>query len=206
MSTTSPQRQALVSAIQAANSDDVLDLCRRHVLHGTPFVFAGREDEFYAFRKRIADKFDVSFHEVFITGSAKLGYSLLKVKAFDYDSDVDVAIVSELLFERMMEAIRAFQMSLREARRAVTERELDAYHKFLEYTAIGWLRPDMLPVSFDVKTLKDDWFSFFKDISYGNSEVGNYKVSAGVFRTYRHLELYQHSGLVRFARSLSLPA
>jgi len=192
------RRQIFVDAVaKAPSEDDVLDLCRKHVLHGTPYLFAGREDDHYSFRKRIAHKFNISFHEVYITGSAKLGFSVLENKAFDLDSDVDVALVSQPLFDRLMESINTYQMSLREARRTVTERELAMYHSFLEYTAIGWLRPDKLPHSFDVKAMKDDWFDFFKSLSYGGSEVGDYKVAAGVFRQYRDLENYQYRGLLR---------
>ena len=68
--------------------DALLDLCRRYSLHGTPVVFAGDESRYYHFRKRIAQKFDISFHEVFITGSAKLGFSPHKRRAFDYDLDI----------------------------------------------------------------------------------------------------------------------
>lgn len=32
-------------------------------------------------------------------------------------------------------------------------------------------------------------------MSYGKSEVGNYKVNAGVFKDYRHLEAYTVSGI-----------
>jgi predicted nucleotidyltransferase len=153
------------------NDDDLVDFCRRRSLHGTPAVFHGNEDAYYEFRKRIASKFDINFHEVFVTGSAKLGFSPHKKKVFDYDSDIDIAIISAALYERIMSLIQDYQMALRENRKAVSDYELKGYHKFLEYGAIGWMRPDLLPTSFRVDELKKDWFGFFDSISYGNSRV-----------------------------------
>ena len=83
--------------------------------------------------------------------------------------------------------IHEYQLELRENRKVVSERELGGYHQFLEYGAMGWMRPDLLPTSFRVKDLKDGWFEFFKSISYGSSAVGNYKVNAGVFKSHSHL-------------------
>ena len=172
----------------------------------TPAVFAGREDDYYEFRKRIAEKFDINFHEVFITGSAKLGFSPHKKKAFDYDSDIDVAIISAALYDRVMSSIHNYQMELRENRKAVSFDELRGYHKFLEYGAIGWMRPDLLPTSFRVNHLKRDWFDFFDSISNGRSNVGNYKVTAGAFKSYFHLERYTLSGLSSLRTKLQVGA
>lgn len=188
--------QEFLKKLSQANTEEgLLDFCRRTSLHGTPFVFNGREDEYYNFRKKIAAKFDISFHEVFITGSGKLGFSPRKNKAFDYDSDIDVALISSELYNKIMSSIQNYQMELRENRRAVSSRELERYHQFLEYGAIGWMRPDLLPTSFRIKEIKVDWFDFFDSISYGKSEVGNYKVTAGAFKSYAHLENYTLSGL-----------
>ena len=186
------------------NDEEILNFCRKSVLHGTPWIFRGKDDDYYEFRNRIAKKFNISFHEIYITGSAKLGFSPHKKTEFSYDSDVDVAIVSSQLFDEIMESIREYQMQLRESRLAVSEWEIRKYHKFLEYGAIGWMRPDHLPHSFLVKRLKDDWFDFFTSISYGKSEVGNYKVNAGVFKTYKHLEQYTLSGIKALKIALSL--
>jgi hypothetical protein len=182
----------------------LLDFCRKRVIHGTPYVFERREDDYYEFRKRISEKFEVSFHEVYITGSAKLGFSYHKDKYFDLDSDIDVAIISSELFEKIMESIRKYQMDLRQARKSITGRELKMYHDFLEYVAIGWIRPDKLPLSFQIKELKNDWFEFFKSISNGKSEVGNYKVNAGVFKNYFHLESYLVNGMAEVRNSLNV--
>jgi len=185
------------ASLKSCETDSSLvDLCRRTVLHGTPAVFINREDEFYSFRKRVADKFDASFHEVYIVGSAKLGFSPLKdYKLFDLDSDIDVSIVSRDLFDRFLDEILKFQMEYQAARKSITGREIRLYHRFLEYIALGWMRPDKLPLSFQVDDLKKDWFDFFGSLSYGKSEVGNYKVNAGVFKDYKHLEVYTLSGI-----------
>lgn len=192
----------------AATAEDgaLLDFCRRRSLHGTPAVFNGNEDAYYEFRKRIANKFKISFHEVFITGSAKLGFSPHKRKLLDYDSDIDIAIISATLYDRIMSSIHDYQMELRENRKAVSEDELKRYHKFLEYGAIGWMRPDLLPTSFRVSRLKRDWFDFFDSISHGRSEVGNYKVTAGAFKSYAHLERYTLSGLRSLRSKLQIRA
>ena len=185
----------LFSVKASGDQGTIVDSCRRHLLHGTPFVFVGREDAFFDFRRRIADKFGVGFHEVFVVGSAKLGFSPYKDKTFDLDSDIDVVIVSQRLFDDFMEQIRFYQGELRRSRRAVSTREQLLYHQFLEYVAMGWIRPDKLPISFALSTLKNDWFDFFRSISNGKSEVGNYKVAGGVFRSYDHLESYLLDGL-----------
>lgn len=196
-----------LAALTALPDDEtLLDFCRRRSLHGTPAVFAGREDDYYDFRKRIAEKFDINFHEVFITGSAKLGFSPHKRKPFDYDSDIDVAIISAALYDRVMSSIHNYQMELRENRKAVSFDELRGYHRFLEYGAIGWMRPDLLPTSFRVNQLKREWFDFFDSISNGKSKVGNYKVTAGAFKSYFHLEQYTLSGLSSLRTKLQVGA
>jgi hypothetical protein len=186
--------------------EGLIDFCRRHALHGTPAVFRGDEDAYYSFRKRIAENFGISFHEVFVTGSAKLGFSPFKQKLFDLESDIDVALISASLYDRIMSSIHDYQMELRENRKAVTYDEIKGYHKFLEYGAIGWMRPDLLPSSFRVNQLKQDWFAFFDSISYGRSEVGNYKVTAGAFKSYGHLERYTLSGLRSLRTKLQVGA
>ncbi|BCV53452.1 hypothetical protein [Shewanella algae] len=184
------------ASLRTMNSDvEILDFCRKHILHGTPHVFGKNDEDFYEFRKRIGGKFKIPFYEIYITGSAKLGFSPFKRKVFDFDSDIDIALVSPNLFELIMSDIAEYQMQFRKNRRVVRDQELKMYHEFLEYVALGWIRPDKLPISFQMKAFKDDWFEFFRGISNGKSEVGNYQVNAGVFKSYKHLENYTFSGV-----------
>lgn len=197
--------QAFLNHLKEINNDDeLLDFCRRKNLHGTPKLFEGREDDHYEFRKKISQKFNINFHEIYITGSAKLGFSAHKRKLFDFDSDIDIAIISSDLYERFMSDIYSYQMELRENRRAISSRELKQYHTFLEYTAIGWMRPDQLPTSFHIGQIKQEWFDFFHSLSYGKSEVGDYKVTAGAFKSYSHLEKYAISSLNAVRKSLEM--
>ncbi|OOF60925.1 hypothetical protein, partial [Rodentibacter pneumotropicus] len=134
-----------LKSIPQDSEHEILDFLRKHIIHGTPFIFKDNEDEFYEFRKKISNKWGILFHEVFITGSAKLGYSFFKEKIFDENSDVDVAIVSSKLFDSIMKCVEDFQWKLRNKIISLSERDLNKYHEFLEYVAIGWIRPDKLP-------------------------------------------------------------
>ncbi|THA02365.1 hypothetical protein [Rodentibacter pneumotropicus] len=186
-----------LKSIPQDSEHEILDFLRKHIIHGTPFIFKDNEDEFYEFRKKISNKWGILFHEVFITGSAKLGYSFFKEKIFDENSDVDVAIVSSKLFDSIMKCVEDFQWKLRNKIISLSERDLNKYHEFLEYVAIGWIRPDKLPYNLykDDNRLQKEWFNYFNSISNGKSEVGNYKVTAGVYKSYYHFEKYTFSSI-----------
>jgi len=180
-----------------------LDFIRKFIFHGTPTVFKDREHDYFEFRNRIAKKFSVNFTEVFIVGSAKFGFSFTAGKPFDYDSDVDVVIVNETLFDEYFKKICDYQYKLDREYWGIPFEERRDYANFLRYLVKGWMRPDLLPISFQVNELKKDWFSFFEGISNGRSEVGNYEVNAGLYKNYFFLERYYGTNIENMYRYLS---
>lgn len=180
--------QSLIN--QARNDEDYSQLVRKYLFHGIPFVFDSRESDYYDFRARIATRWDVRFHEVLILGSAKLGYSYYKKTLFSLDSDIDVAIVSLDLFELFEKEISNVQYQIDKGMITMTAYEEEQYFKFLKYLVKGWMRPDLLPRGMGGIINKDNWFEYFRSISYGKSQVGDYKISAGLFKNFDYMEKY----------------
>jgi hypothetical protein len=135
--------------------------------------------------QRVSAQFGVHPTNVFIVGSAKLGFSIAprkRFKAFSDESDVDVAIVSTDLYVRIWRQIadlvnedRTFDWP----RRPLLER------KHLS----GWLRPDALPPSAALP-LADEWFEFFRDLT-ADEVCGPYGINAGLYYDIHFLESYQ---------------
>ncbi len=176
--------------ISGASISEQVDLARKYILHGIPFVFIKTPDAYYDFRNKIANHFDISYRDVYIVGSAKLGYSYFKKTQFSLESDIDIAIVSKELFEKYQQTICDFQYDLDNCCIQITYKESVKYFEFLRYFAKGWLRPDKLPFKGSLENRRNEWFDYFKTLSYGKSEVGNYKVSAGLYKDYYSLEKY----------------
>ncbi len=183
---------------------DRLHFIKKYFFHGIPYVFRGREHEYFEFRNRIADHFGIGFHEVFIVGSAKFGFSYLKKTSFSYESDIDVVIVNENLFEEYYNKICDYQYQLDRMYRGISSKEMEEYVEFLQYLVKGWMRPDKLPTSFKANLLKNEWFDFFNSISYNKSEVGNYKVAGALYKTYNYLEKYHLRNMVEYHQKLTM--
>ncbi len=85
-------------------SVDNLDIVAKvFILEGTPYVFSKSPMKYMIFREQVAEKFEVGYQDVCIVGSAKLGYSPSPQKygkAFAEQSDVDVVIISDKLFDQ----------------------------------------------------------------------------------------------------------
>lgn len=175
---------------QANSYSDYLALVRKYLFHGTPFVFNNRESDYYDFRAAIADHWGVRFHEVMILGSAKLGYSYFKKTVFSLDSDIDVSIVSPILFEQFVNAISKVQYKMDKGLIRMTQEEYKTYMKFLKFLVKGWMRPELLPAKMGGIIDQDKWFEYFRSISHGKSSVGNFKIAAGLFKNYDYMERY----------------
>lgn len=170
-------------------------LVDKYLIHGEPYIFENAAPDFYEFRSKIAEHFRVHFMEVHVTGSAKTGWSYWKQKEFRITSDVDIAIVSESQFEKMMWDTCEFQYALRNKRIELAAKQLEDYNHFLRYCAMGWIRPDKMPAVANLGTIRREWKTFFSGIGPQFSQTKDYKVNAGLYKSLRHLKEYIASGL-----------
>ena len=73
------------------------------ILEHTPYIFKEKADEYLKWREIIAEKLKLDPCNIYITGSAALGFSLNPnkplFKPFDKQSDLDVSIVSNHFFD-----------------------------------------------------------------------------------------------------------
>lgn len=194
-------KEQLISEVNRAKDvQSITEIVQKHLLHGLPFVFDKREDDYFEFRNIIARHFGIGFHEVFIVGSSKLGYSYHKDSIFSLDSDIDVVLVNESLFENYYHNVCEYQYEIDNGLVTTTQEEKTEYNKFLKYLVKGWMRPDKLPPKIQNSAIKSEWFNFFDSISYGKSPVGNYKVSGGLFKNYQYLEKYYTDSIYKALR------
>jgi hypothetical protein len=191
--------------LKSVGEEGLDEFVQKYLLHGTPHIFNNEDEKYFDFRSKIARHFKIGFHEVFIVGSAKQGFSYYKNRdSFNLNSDIDVAIVSEELFEKFSNIITDYEYERRLKLIRLTPDDYLSYLKFLKYYAIGWIRPDMSPPIVDRFDADETWEEFFRSISYGNSEVGDYKVNAGVFKSYNHLIRYHKRGVHNHLKKLEL--
>lgn len=176
---------------------------QKSYFHGLPLVFSGREDDYYHFRKRIADNFGVEFYEVMIVGSSKFGFSPYKFTDFSLESDIDVVIFNEKLFDEYFELISEYQYKVKNQIIRLNTTQYKEYMRFIKYFIRGWMRPDLLPQNTTVfKEIKQNWDDFFKSISHSKSEVGNYIVKAGLFKSQKFAEKYYRSSIEDISKKL----
>ncbi|MGW0854771.1 hypothetical protein [Streptomyces sp. NPDC002690] len=153
-----------------------------HILHGA--CFAVSEDDHYSLKEEIANEFSLKVHQdIFVVGSAKLGFSISPTKRyriFGDTSDIDVAIVSHDLYEKVWHETHEYM-------------ESGAYwpdrQQFEKYLAWGWIRPDKLPrgASFE---FTEAWWEFFRSIQVSR-RYGPYKIAAAIYHDMTFLTKYQ---------------
>jgi hypothetical protein len=152
------------------------------------------EAQFNLIRQRVSDSYGIDKEaiRIVITGSAKLGFSIVEKKEkdgtlrprfrpFDYRSDIDVAVLSAKLFDLIW-----FELSGYASNRPWFPLE---YKKLGPYLVSGWLRPDRFPSSSSLMNCRK-WFPIFADLS-ADIRFNRRKVRAGLFYSLDQLRQYQ---------------
>ncbi|SEN30196.1 hypothetical protein [Nitrosomonas marina] len=163
---------ALLSSIQ---------IFRKYVLNGSCFALS--DENHYRLREEVCEHFKVEFNDVILVGSGRLGFSLKQSKRFSEfgeDSDIDLAIVSTPLFEKIWEEAYLFRKSAADWPNS---------NIFFRYLSEGWIRPDKLPPS-EYFNFTKSWWDFFNNITKSN-KYGPYKVRAGLYHSHFFLKEYQ---------------
>jgi hypothetical protein len=87
---------------QALEQWNAIEIVQRYITVGDPIALLALQH--VELKQRIAAKFVIHHIEVFVVGSAKLGFSIAPTKRwrqFNDTSDLDVAIVSRPLYEQV---------------------------------------------------------------------------------------------------------
>lgn len=158
-----------------------IQIFRKYVLNGDTFLLGS--NEYYQLREEVCENFSVEFSDVVMVGSGKLGFSLKQKKrfvSFGEDSDIDIAIVSAKLFNKIWEEAYLYKKSLADWPRADT---------FFRYLSEGWIRPDKLPPS-EYFSFTEEWWKFFNDVT-NSGKYGPYKIRAGLYYSHFFLKEYQ---------------
>jgi hypothetical protein len=151
-------------------------------------------------RRAVSSKFGVAMRDVIITGSAKLGFTVVTKERrpifspFGDTSDIDVAIISAELFTSLW----------REALEYVTDHgdwsDATSFRKFLMR---GWLRPDRLPKDAEFPRSRE-WFDYFRGLT-GSGLFGPYKISGGVYYDEWFWERYASSSFANCRLAIEAP-
>lgn len=147
---------------------------------------------------RIAETYNVKIEDIklIVVGSAKLGFSIIekiknknvcqRYRAFGPDSDIDIAIISNVIFEIIWHELSKFALS-----QAVLPWNSD---KLGDYLVCGWLRPDFFPKESRL-TRCDDWYDTFRKFS-SDRTLGRRQIRGGLFFSLEQLKAYQRIALL----------
>ncbi len=141
------------------------------------------EDDYFQLKKEIANHFTLHPSEVIMVGSAKLGFTIKpqsKYRKFGDSSDIDIAIISEELFENIWRAVFEYKNDVK---------YWGKEQKFKDYLFRGWIRPDLLPHAKRFE-LAQDWWDFFLNLS-SSGQYGPYRIRAGLYYSRYFFEPYQ---------------
>lgn len=171
----------LVRYQQSLVVESTSDIVRRFITFGDSHII--NEESLFRLKAEVADHFDVHPTEVLLVGSAKLGFSIAynkRYQPFGDSSDIDLALVSTKLFDKIWELVFLYW-----SEGNYWDREDD----FKRYLFRGWIRPDKLPPSSKFNIGKE-WWEFFRNLT-STGKYGPYKITGGLYRSWVFFESYQ---------------
>ncbi|MBN1803335.1 MAG: hypothetical protein JW891_17620 [Candidatus Lokiarchaeota archaeon] len=157
------------------------EIVRKHVICGDCYKL--NNDLYFELRNEIAINFGLHLSQVILVGSAKLGFTIKidqRYREFYDESDFDIAIISNEFFEKVWESVYEYKNNAG---------YWGGENSFKKYLFKGWIRPDFLPVSPTFK-FASDWNDFFRSLT-NSRKYGPYKISAGLYKSWKFLEDYQ---------------
>lgn len=157
------------------------------IFSGPPFIFRENADNYTTFKGALGHALGVGADDVVIVGSARLGFSVRPDKfgeAFGENSDVDVIVVSQTLFDQSWIDLLRWHHSRKWALPRWKVREILDHSRKSVYW--GHLWPDLLVRISDVAKR---WIPGFRGLSKV-AALAPYHYNGRLYRTWEHALMY----------------
>jgi len=169
----------LIEIVKELSSKEAV---QRYLLDLFPFVFKDKPEIYYDLRNRICKNLGTHPQNFSIVGSAKLGFSIAPKKLgkpFDDDSDIDIVIISDRLFEEVWFKLIEYKDKV------VIKLDPEAKQRFRDLQMVlfyGQLRMDKLANSFN---FAKKWWQLFNQLSV-EPKYGQRQIRATIFKSWNH--------------------
>lgn len=158
-----------------------LQIVRKYILGAESQIL--NPDQHYRLKEQVCEHFGVEFNDVIMVGSGKLGFSIKpsrRFQSFHDESDIDIAVVSSKLFEKIWTEAYLFKKGGADWPKA---------ESFFKYLSEGWIRPDKLPRN-EYFEFTSKWWDFFNALT-SSGHYGPYAIRAGLYHSNFFLQEYQ---------------
>lgn len=109
-----------LKTLRQRTNDDITAFVHLYILDGIPYIFINKPFVYWIVRSTFANKLNILATNIGVTGSAKLGFSLVPQKwCNDFSlaySDIDFFVISSNLFELLIADFRMFESDVHEGR------------------------------------------------------------------------------------------
>lgn len=205
-----PSAEEFATLVESHDLDAVV---RDYFVSGVPWYFRNEDPGFADFCDHFARRLGIQTDRLCVVGSARVGFAVSPdayPRPFHSASDLDIAVVSEELFDAAWLALlkwghpRRFTLPAGELEWMV-DRQKEIFW--------GWLRPDVLHFKGlrfpqDLRPLRDVravWFDTFRSVgvTFPGTDLARREITGRLYRTWDHLIRYQAEGLRRLQYELT---
>lgn len=188
-----PKADVIKNIIKSGDKTAKEFIIRLWLSEGIPYAFRECPAIYESIRSLIAMRLDISPKDISLTGSARIGESLAPNKLgqpFDSNSDLDIFIVSENLFNRLKEDFMNWSFAFENGDKKPaneTERRywLDNYEKGSKNIGRGFIDSNKIPNHDEYKTAREVSQTMWLVTEKMNNTPNAPKVSKASVRCYK---------------------
>jgi hypothetical protein len=190
-------------------------IVENQILQGEPFAFRQDPEALNLLRRHLATELGIQPEQAIVVGSARVGFSLNPdnyPRPFAPDSDIDVAVIDEAIFDSAWHTLLAWNYPRRLSKLGRPDGDW-AYQRRKD-VFWGWFTPDEIRydgISFPdalepLRDLSARWFDAFRAFSQyvDHPEIARREVRGRLYRTSTHLFKYHWEGLRLIKRIVEL--
>jgi len=178
------------------------DIIWKYITTGDPVMIS--REAYFDLRHKILLKFNLHPSSIVLVGSCKLGFSLKekghgpmrsRFQLAGDRNDVDVAVISQPLFDHLWDA--TFDLARKNRDWALDHGKLVARDLFN-----GWISPSEFPSYPNVPQVRE-WKEFFEGLSSARL-CGFRKIEGRLYRSWNRLEAYQEIKVAECKKEIEL--
>jgi len=192
--------------LRVTTDQALLDVCLR--ADDVPYI-CNDVTKWLAFRQEMVRGVDgLAEADIRVVGSARFGFSLKPrnhLRQFTEESDIDVVVVSEVLFDWLWIALLVAAYPRMAANRGIGGWDVPGRAELFA----GWLTPTAIHMDWKIigqpgvplSQFKMRWFDALKLAARHSTRPHN-DIQGRLYRTWRHAELYHLFSIAQLRRSL----